>query len=430
MLENLGERLQKAIQNIKGYGKINESNISDILREVRMALLEADVNYLVVKEFINLVKEKALGEEVTTSLSPSEMFVKILKDELIRLLGETKESLIINDKLTITMLVGLQGSGKTTTIGKIGSLVRKKYKKKPLFIACDIYRPAAIEQLQQIGKELDIEVYTEGKKDPVEIVKNALEYAKENHFDYLIIDTAGRLHIDEQLMTELKNISQTIKIDETLLVLDSMIGQDAINVIEGFNKSLTLTGIILTKFDSDTRGGVAVSARHLTNVPIKLVGISEKMSGIEEFDPQRVVSRILGEGDLQSLVEKAEEVIDQKSAKEAAKKLSTGKFDLEDFLNQLNQIKKLGSLENLIKMIPGVSKLGPINVDPKQLSKIEAIILSMTKEERRDPDLIKASRKIRISKGSGTSVQEVNRLLNQYEQMKTMMKQMRNKKLF
>ena len=430
MLENLGERLQKAIQNIKGYGKINESNISDILREVRMALLEADVNYLVVKEFINLVKEKALGEEVTTSLSPSEMFVKILKDELIRLLGETKESLIINDKLTITMLVGLQGSGKTTTIGKIGSLVRKKYKKKPLFVACDIYRPAAIEQLQQIGKELDIEVYTEGKKDPVEIVKNALEYAKDNHFDYIIIDTAGRLHIDEQLMTELKNISQTIKIDETLLVLDSMIGQDAINVIEGFNKSLTLTGIILTKFDSDTRGGVAVSARHLTNVPIKLVGISEKMSGIEEFDPQRVVSRILGEGDLQSLVEKAEEVIDQKSAKEAAKKLSTGKFDLEDFLNQLNQIKKLGSLENLIKMIPGASKLGPINVDPKQLSKIEAIILSMTKEERRDPDLIKASRKIRISKGSGTSVQEVNRLLNQYEQMKTMMKQMKNKKLF
>lgn len=430
MLENLGERLQKAIQNIKGYGKINESNISDILREVRMALLEADVNYLVVKEFINLVKEKALGEEVTTSLSPSEMFVKILKDELIKLLGETKESLIINEKLTITMLVGLQGSGKTTTIGKIGSLVRKKYKKKPLFVACDIYRPAAIEQLQQIGKELDIEVYTEGKKDPVEIVKNALEYAKDNHFDYIIIDTAGRLHIDEQLMTELKNISQTIKIDETLLVLDSMIGQDAINVIEGFNKSLTLTGIILTKFDSDTRGGVAVSARHLTNVPIKLVGISEKMSGIEEFDPQRVVSRILGEGDLQSLVEKAEEVIDQKSAKEAAKKLSTGKFDLEDFLNQLNQIKKLGSIENLIKMIPGASKLGPINVDPKQISKIEAIILSMTKEERRDPDLIKASRKIRISKGSGTSVQEVNRLLNQYEQMKTMMKQMKNKKLF
>lgn len=430
MLENLGERLQRTIQNIRGYGKISEANISDILREVRIALLEADVNYLVVKEFVNIVKEKALGEEVLTSLSPSEMFVKILKDELIKLLGETKESLIINDKTTVTMLVGLQGSGKTTTIGKIGSLVRKKYKKKPLFVACDIYRPAAIEQLQQIGKELDIEVYSEGKKDPIEIAKNALDYAKENHFDYIIIDTAGRLHVDEQLMTELKNISNNIKIDETLLVLDSMIGQDAINVIEGFNQALTLTGIILTKFDSDTRGGVAVSARHLTNVPIKLVGISEKMSGIEEFDPQRIISRILGEGDLQSLVEKAEEVIDQKTAKEAAKKLSTGKFDLEDFLNQLNQIKKLGSLENLIKMIPGASKLGPINVDPKQLSKIEAIILSMTKEERRDPDLIKASRKIRIAKGSGTSVQEVNRLLNQYEQMKTMMKQMKNKKLF
>lgn len=430
MLENLGERLQRTIQNIRGYGKISEANISDILREVRIALLEADVNYLVVKEFVNIVKEKALGEEVLTSLSPSEMFVKILKDELIKLLGETKESLIINDKTTVTMLVGLQGSGKTTTIGKIGSLVRKKYKKKPLFVACDIYRPAAIEQLQQIGKELDIEVYTEGKKDPIEIAKNALEYAKENHFDYIIIDTAGRLHVDEQLMTELKNISNNIKIDETLLVLDSMIGQDAINVIEGFNQALTLTGIILTKFDSDTRGGVAVSARHLTNVPIKLVGISEKMSGIEEFDPQRIISRILGEGDLQSLVEKAEEVIDQKTAKEAAKKLSTGKFDLEDFLNQLNQIKKLGSLENLIKMIPGASKLGPINIDPKQLAKIEAIILSMTKSERKDPDIIKASRKIRIAKGSGTSVQEINRLLNQYEQMKQMMKQMKNKKLF
>lgn len=428
MLENLGERLQKAIKNIRGYGRITEENITDIMREVRMALLEADVNYQVVKEFTNNVKEKALGEEVRKSLSPSELFVKILKDELISLLGEDKVPLKIDGKMSIFMLVGLQGSGKTTTIGKLGNYLRKKYKKRPMFIACDVYRPAAIEQLKQLGKELDIFVYDEGKANPVDIAKNGVAYAKENNYDCILIDTAGRLHIDDELMDELKNISEAVTLDETILVIDSMMGQDAINVIEGFNNKLSLTGTILTKLDSDTRGGVALSVRHLTNIPIKLVGVSEKLDGIDEFDPHRMVGRILGEGDLLSLIEKAESVIDEDQAKAAAKKLNKGNFNLEDFLDQLKQIKKLGPLENLIKLIPGASKLGlnNVNIDPKQMARIEAIILSMTHKERIDSDIIKASRKIRIAKGSGTTVEEVNKLLKQYEQMKKMMKMMKS----
>lgn len=428
MFENLGERLQKALKNIRGYGKITEDNISDIMREVRMALLEADVNYQVVKEFTNKVKEKALGEEVRKSLSPSEMFVTILKDELINLLGVDKATLRLNKQMNIYMLVGLQGSGKTTTVGKLGNYLRKKYKKKPIFIACDVYRPAAIDQLKQLGKELDIYVYEEGKGNPVDIALRGVKYAEENNYDLVLIDTAGRLHIDDELMNELKSISEAVALDETILVIDSMMGQDAINVIEGFNNKLSLTGTILTKLDSDTRGGVALSVRHLTNIPIKLVGVSEKLDGIEEFDPHRMVGRILGEGDLLSLIEKAEDVIDAEKAKEAAKKLNKGEFDLNDFLEQLKQVKKLGPLENIIKMIPGASKLGlnNISIDPKQIAHIEAIMLSMTQEERRRPEIIKASRKIRISKGSGTTVQEVNRLLNQYEQMKKMMKMMKN----
>ncbi|HHT38114.1 MAG TPA: signal recognition particle protein [Mollicutes bacterium] len=428
MFENLGERLQKAVKNIRGYGKITEENISDIMREVRMALLEADVNYQVVKEFTNTVKDKALGEEVQRSLSPSEVFVKILKDELIKLLGEDKIPLKTDGKLNIYMLVGLQGSGKTTTIGKLGNYLRKKYHKKPMFIACDVYRPAAIDQLKQIGKELNIFVYEEGKGNPVEIAKKGVEYAKENNYDLVLIDTAGRLHIDDELMSELSSINESIPLDETILVIDAMMGQDAINVIEGFNDKLKLTGTILTKLDSDTRGGVALSVRHLTNIPIKLIGVSEKLDGIDEFDPKRMVGRILGEGDIMSLIEKAESIIDEEEAKEAAKKLSRGDFNLEDFLGQLKQIKKLGPLENIIKLLPGASKLGlnNINIDPKQLARIEAIILSMTKKERTNPEIIKASRKIRIAKGSGTSVQEVNRLLTQYEQMKKMMKMMKS----
>lgn len=427
MFENISERLERAIHKIKGYGRITEENISEILREVRLALLESDVNYKVVKEFTNNVKEKALGTIVDSKLKPREMFLKILKDELIELLGKDS-AYLSNERFNVAMLVGLQGSGKTTHIGKLGNWVRKKYKKKPMFIACDIYRPAAIEQLKQIGKQLNIFVYAEDSKDAVKIAENGIKYAKENGYDYVFIDTAGRLHIDENLMNELKSMNEVIKPNEILLVIDGMIGQDAINVIEGFNNLLPLTGTILTKMDGDTKGGVALSVRHLTNIPIKFVGTSEKMDGITEFDTNRMVGRILGEGDIQSLIEHAEDVIDEKLAKETAKKLNNGKFDLEDFLNQLNQIKRLGPLENIIKLLPGASKLGlnNINIDPKQLSHIEAIIQSMTIKERRNPEIIKASRKLRIAKGSGTQVQDVNRLLNQFETMKKMMKQFKN----
>ena len=428
MFENLSDRLQNVMHKIKGYGKITEENISDMMREIRLSLLEADVNYKVVKEFTNTVKEKALGEEVNKSLSPGEAFVKIVKDELIELLGGESAPLTIDKNPTVTMLVGLQGSGKTTTIGKLANHLRKKHKKKPLLVACDIYRPAAINQLIQIGKELGIEVYSEGKKDPTQIVTNALNYAKENNYDYILIDTAGRLHIDETLMDELKNIVEISHPHEVLLVIDAMMGQDAINVITGFNDALPLTGVILTKLDGDTRGGVALSVRHLTNIPIKFIGISEKLDGLVEFHPDRMASRILGMGDILSLVEKVESEIDEKEAMQAAKKMAKGKFDLEDFLTQLNQIKKLGPLENILKMLPGAKKMGlnNVNIDPKRMSHIEAIILSMTPEERKDPSILKASRKERIAKGSGTTVTEVNQLLKQFEEMKKMMKMMSN----
>jgi signal recognition particle subunit SRP54 len=431
MFENLGDRLQNAINKMKGYGKITEDNISEITREIRLALLEADVNYQVVKEFIHNVKEKALGEEVAKSLKPGEVFVKIVKDELVALLGGDKEDLNLKGHPATLMLVGLQGSGKTTTIGKLGLLLRKKYHRKPLLVACDVYRPAAIDQLKQLGRELSIEVYTEGKGDPVQISKNAIEYAKQNGFDYVLIDTAGRLHIDEPLMQELKNIESNIRPEEILLVIDSMTGQDAIHVIEGFHSELNLTGAILTKLDGDTRGGAALSVRHLTHVPIKFIGVSEKMDGLEEFYPDRMATRILGMGDLMSMIEKAESVIDQDEAMKTAKKMESGKFDLEDFLTTFKQIKKLGPLENIIKMIPGMSKAIPkdVHIDPKEIAHIEAIILSMTPKERRNPEILKASRKQRIAKGSGRTVEEVNRLLKQFDQMKLMMKQMKSGKL-
>ena len=427
MFESLGDRLQSAINKIKGYGKITEDNISEVTREIRLALLEADVNYKVVKEFINNVKEKALGEEVAKSLKPGEMFVKIVKDELVELLGGEAAPLYTSGKPSILMLVGLQGAGKTTMIGKLGLMLRKKHGKKPLLVACDVYRPAAIDQLKQIGRELNIPVYDEGKGDPVVIANNALAYAKENGFDYVLLDTAGRLHIDEALMDELNNINDSVKPNEILLVVDSMTGQDAINVIEGFNSSLPLTGAILTKLDGDTRGGAALSIRHLTNIPIKFVGVSEKMDGIEPFYPDRIATRILGMGDIMTMLEKAEEAIDQDEAMKTAKKMQSGKFDLEDFLSQMKQIKKLGPLENLIKLIPGVPKeLKNVKVDPKDMAHIEAIILSMTPYERRHPEILKATRKQRIAKGSARSVEEVNRLLKQFDQMKVMMKQFKN----
>ena len=438
MFESLGDRLQNAVNKIKGYGKISEENISEVTREIRLALLEADVNYKVVKEFINNVKEKALGEEVAKSLKPGEMFVKILKDELVELLGGEKADIYTSGNPSVLMLVGLQGSGKTTTIGKLARMLRKKYKKNPLLVACDVYRPAAIEQLKQIGKELNIDVYSEGKGNPVEISKHAIEYAKENHYNYVLIDTAGRLHIDEEynvkyseeLMEELDNIQKEVNPHEVMLVVDSMTGQDAINVIEGFNERLSLTGAILTKLDGDTRGGAALSIRHLTNVPIKFIGISEKMDGLDEFYPERMATRILGMGDLMTMIEKAEEVIDQDEAMKSAKRMQEGKFDLEDFLSTMKQIKKLGPLENLIKMIPGLPKEAKnVKIDPKDMAHIEAIVLSMTPYERRHPDCLKATRKQRIATGSGRSVEEVNRLLKQFEQMKVMMKQVKNGKM-
>ena len=428
MFEYMGDRLSNAIKNIRGMGKITEENINEAMREIRMALLEADVNYQVVKEFVNNVKEKALGMDVGKNLKPDELFIKLVKDELISLLGSDVVPLEVNKYPTIVMLVGLQGSGKTTTAGKLANYLRKKESKHPLLVACDIYRPAAIDQLKEIGKSLNIPVFEEGKKNPVEIVKDALEFAKNEKKDYIIIDTAGRLHIDEELMQELKDIEEFAYPHEILLVIDAMMGQDAIHVIEGFNEALGLTGCILTKLDGNTKGGVALSVRHLTHVPIKFVGDSEKLDGLSMFYPERMAERILDMGDIMGIAEKVEDIISEAEAKDQMKKMQTGKYDLEDFLNNLKQIKKLGPLENIIKMLPQARKMGlnNIQVDPKQMAHVEAIIQSMTPYERRHPEVLKATRKQRIAKGSGRSVEEVNRLLNQFDQMKKMMKMMQN----
>ena len=423
----MGDRINNAIKNIRGLGKITESNIDDAVREIRMALLEADVNYEVTREFVAKVKEQALGMEVLKSVKPDELFIKIVRDELVALLGEEEAPLSLDGNPTIVMMVGLQGSGKTTTSGKIANYVRKKCGKNPLLVACDVYRPAAIDQLKSLGKSLNIPVYDEGtEKKPTEIITNALLKAKEDKHDFVIIDTAGRLQIDEKLMDELEDISKNFKLDETLLVIDAMMGQDAINVIKGFDEKLKLTGAILTKLDGNTKGGVALSIRHLTNVPIKFVGDSEKMDGLTSFDPKRMADRILDMGDILSIAEKVEDAIDVDEATDLAKKMQRGKFDLEDFLSTMKQIRKLGPLENIIKMLPGARNAGIANVqiDPKDMAHIEAIILSMTSYERKHPEEIKNSRKQRISKGCGRSVEEINRLLTQFEQMKKMMKQL------
>ena len=426
MFEYMGDRLTNAIKNIKGMGKITESNINDAIREIRMALLEADVNYTVVKEFINNVKEKALGTEVMNSLKPDEVFIKIVKDELIELLGTDAASLSLYAKPNKLILVGLQGSGKTTTAGKLANYLRKKQSKKPLLVALDVYRPAAIDQLITIGKQLNIEVFSKDTKDVLEIAREALDYAKENNYDYIIFDTAGRLHIDSNLMDELKNLEDLIKPEEVILVVDAMMGQDAINVIKGFNEALHLTGCILTKLDGNTKGGVALSVRHLTNIPIKFVGDSEKLDGLQEFHPTRMAERILDMGDIISIAEKVESVIDEDEVKNQAKRMKKGLYDLEDFLTNLKQIRKLGPLEKIIGLLPQARQMGlnNININPKDMAHIEAIVLSMTKEERRNPDILKASRKQRIAQGSGRSVEEVNRLLKQFDMMKQMMKKM------
>lgn len=426
MFEYLGDRLNDAIKNIRGMGKITEDNINDAIREIKMALLEADVNYEVTKEFVKNVKDKALGMDVTKNVKPDELFIKLVKDELINLLGGKSCGLETKYNPTILMLVGLQGSGKTTTAGKLANYLRKKEGRHPLLVACDIYRPAAIEQLKQVGNSLNIPVFEEGKIDPNKIIKDALEYAKENKLDYIIIDTAGRLQIDEKLMDELKSIEEMYKPHEEILVIDAMMGQDAINIIRGFNEKLNLTGSIVTKLDGNTKGGVALSIRHLTNLPIKFVGDSEKLDGLSPFYPERMAERILDMGDIMGIAEKVEDIISENEAKDTVSRMNKGKYDLEDFLNNLKQIKKLGPLENIIKLLPQARKMGlnNINVDPKQMAHVEAIILSMTPYERRHPEILKASRKQRIAKGCGRSVEEVNTLLKQFEEMKKMMKMM------
>lgn len=426
MFEYMGDRLTNAIRNIKGMGRITEENINDAVREIRMALLEADVNYTVVKEFINNVKEKALGQEVDKSLKPDELFIKIVKDEVVELLGGEVAPLCVTGNPTILMLVGLQGSGKTTTSGKLANYLRKKEAKKPLLVACDIYRPAAIDQLKTVGKELNIPVFSEDNKKVTEIVTDALEYAKENGNDYVIIDTAGRLHIDDTLMDELKDVETLAHPDEEILVIDAMMGQDAINVINGFNDKLNLTGCILTKMDGNTKGGVALSVRHLTHVPIKFIGDSEKLDGLMSFDPERMAERILDMGDIMAIAEKVESVIDADEVEEQAAKMKKGEYDLDDFLKNLKQIKKLGPLDKFLKLLPQARQIGlnNINIDPKDMAHVEAIVLSMTKDERKHPEILKASRKRRIALGCGRTVEEVNRLLKQFETMQKMMKQM------
>lgn len=426
--EGLSERLQATMQKMRGKGKLTEADIKIMMREVRLALLEADVNFKVVKEFIKTVSERALGSDVMQSLTPGQQVIKIVQDELTQLMGGENTSINMSNKPpTVVMMVGLQGAGKTTTAGKLALLMRKKYNKKPMLVAADIYRPAAINQLQTVGKQIDIPVYSEGDQvKPQQIVTNALKHAKEEHLDFVIIDTAGRLHIDEALMNELKEVKDIAKPNEIMLVVDSMTGQDAVNVAESFDDQLDVTGVTLTKLDGDTRGGAALSIRSVTQKPIKFVGMSEKLDGLELFHPERMASRILGMGDVLSLIEKAQQDVDQEKAKDLEKKMRESSFTLDDFLEQLDQVKNLGPLDDIMKMIPGMNKmkgLDKLNMSEKQIDHIKAIIQSMTPAERNNPDTLNVSRKKRIAKGSGRSLQEVNRLMKQFNDMKKMMKQ-------
>ena len=426
--EGLSSRLQEIIRKMKGEARITESNMKEMLREVKLALLEADVNYKIVKEFISNIQEKALGQEVMKSLKPGEQVVKIVKDELVQLLGGTESKLNISpNPPTIIMLVGLQGSGKTTTAGKLANLLRKQGK-KPLLVACDVYRPAAIKQLQVVGGQLNIPVYSEeNSKDVVAIAKRAINVAISKLNDVIILDTAGRLHIDNELMEELQNVKKSVKPHEILLVVDSMTGQDAVNVAETFNTEVGIDGVILTKLDGDTRGGAALSVKKVTGAPIKFIGVGEKLSELEVFHPDRMASRILGMGDVLSIIEKAEQTLDLEEAEKLEKQLRKNRFDLNDYLAQLKQIKKMGSFSSVLKMIPGMSKYGDLKVDDKEFDKVEAIICSMTKQEKRNVKILNGSRRLRIAKGSGTQVQDVNKFINSFEMTQKMMKKMNNK---
>ena len=423
MLENLGNRFQDIYKKIRGHGRLSESNIKDALREVKMSLLEADVNYKVVKDFTNKISEKAIGTEVIKGVNPAQQFIKLVNDELVELLGGTSSKLTKGLRNpTIIMLAGLQGAGKTTFAAKLAKFL-KKQNEKLLLVGVDVYRPAAIKQLQVLGQQIGVDVYSEeDTKDVVGIATRAIEKAKEINATYMIVDTAGRLHIDETLMEELKELKRAIKPQEILLVVDAMIGQDAVNLAESFNNALSVDGVILTKLDGDARGGAALSIKAVVGKPIKFIGVGEKLNDIEIFHPDRLVSRILGMGDVVSLVEKAQEVIDENEAKSLEEKIKSQKFDLNDFLKQLQTIKRLGSLGGILKLIPGIPKIDDLAPAEKEMKKVEAIIQSMTKEERKKPDILKASRKIRIAKGSGTDVSDVNKLLKQFEQMKSMMK--------
>ena len=427
--ETLSERLQSALKSVTRKGKLTEKDVDVMMREVRLALLEADVNIKVVREFIKEVKEKAIGETVLKSLTPGQQVIKIVNEELTKLMGENAAELNFgHTKPAVFMMVGLQGAGKTTHTGKLSTYLRKKEKKNPLLVACDVYRPAAVDQLKTIGKQLNIPVFEKGTSmNPVDIANEAMAYARENGHDLVIIDTAGRLHIDEQLMDELKDIKALVKPQEILLVVDAMTGQDAVNVAQSFHEQLDLTGVILTKLDGDTRGGAALSIRKITNVPIKFMGMGEKLDTLEVFHPERMASRILGMGDVMTLIERAQENFDEEESMKLADKMMNATYDINDFLKQMKQMKKLGAFEDILKLIPGVgNQLKDINIDPKQMARVEAIIYSMTEQERKNPDLINASRKNRIAKGCGCDIAEVNRLIKQFTDMRKMMKKFSN----
>ena len=427
--EGLSSRLQEITRKLKGKARITESDLKEVLREVKFALLDADVNYKIVKDFVKVIEEKALGQDVLKSLTPGQQVIKIVKDELVDLLGgESSKINFTSNPPTIIMLVGLQGSGKTTTAGKLANLIRKQGK-NPLLVACDVYRPAAIKQLQVVGKQLNVPVYAnEQTKDVVMIAKQAINVAISKLNDVIILDTAGRLHIDEELMQELKDLKSSVKPHEILLVVDSMTGQDAVNVAETFNNNLGIDGVVLTKLDGDTRGGAALSVKKVTGKPIKFAATGEKLSDIEEFHPDRMASRILGMGDVLSIIEKAEETFDEEEALKMEKKLRKQKFDLEDYLAQLRQVKKMGSFSSILKMLPGMGNLKNIQIDDKEFDKVEAMICSMTLEERRNPKILNGSRRLRIAKGSGTTVQDINKFINSFEMTQKMMKKLTNNK--
>lgn len=427
--EGLSERLQGTMTKIKGKGKLSEADVKEMMREVRFALIEADVNLKVIKSFIKKVSERAVGLEVMESLTPGQQVVKIVKDELTELMGGEQSKIDFSTRQpTVIMMVGLQGAGKTTTTGKLAGVLRKKNNRKPLLVAADVYRPAAINQLETIGKQLSLPVFSKGTEaNPVDIAREAIEYAKAEHLDTVIIDTAGRLHVDEQLMQELKDIRSIKEPDEIFLVVDSMTGQDAVNVAQSFDDAIGITGVVLTKLDGDTRGGAALSIRAVTEKPIKYIGTGEKMDALEPFHPERMASRILGMGDMLSLIEKAQTNVDEAKAKELEEKFRTSSFTFDDFLEQLDQVKQMGPLDEILKMLPGAGKIKGLEnakVDESQMGRVEAIIRSMTIQEKTTPEIINANRKKRIARGSGTSIQDVNRLLKQFEDMKKMMKQM------